>query len=136
MGGGALAVLFALEAGGFGLFLGAFLLLFLTSGVGNGSTYRMIPAIWQADARGDEAAGVLARKQAAAVIGLSSAIGALGGFLIPRSFGTSIAATGSADAALVAFLAFYALCLGATWWWYLRRTFATAAFPNLAWADV
>jgi NNP family nitrate/nitrite transporter-like MFS transporter len=146
MGGGVVGVLVALDAGSFGFFLGTFLMLFVTTGLGNGSTYRMIPAIWHAEAHGDingerpasarEKALGVARKQAAAVIGLSSAIGALGGFFIPRSFGTSIAATGSADAALVAFLAFYALCLTATWWWYLRRSFATSTFPNLAWANV
>jgi NNP family nitrate/nitrite transporter-like MFS transporter len=135
---GVLGVLLSLQGGGFGFFLGSFLLLFVTSGVGNGSTFRMIPAIWTAGAAdgADPEALPIARRQAAAVIGLSSAVGALGGFFVPRSFGVSVAATGSADAALVGFLAFYAVCLATTWWWYLRRSFATAAFPSLAWAKV
>jgi MFS transporter, NNP family, nitrate/nitrite transporter len=132
MGGGACGVLVSLRTGGFWPFLGSFLMLFVASGIGNGSTFRMIPAIWQTGTSGEGAA----RTQAAAVIGLSSAIGALGGFFVPRSFGISLAATGTAGAAFVGFLVFYAVCLVMTWWWYLRRSFATAAFPSLAWADV
>src|SRR3712207_8383510 len=41
------AVLASLAAGSFAPFLGAFLVLFVASGVGNGSTYRMIPAIFR-----------------------------------------------------------------------------------------
>ena len=39
----------------------------------------------------------------------------------PKSFGTSIAATGGAEAALYAFLAFYVSCIAVTWWFYTRR---------------
>ncbi|GIF75843.1 MFS transporter [Asanoa siamensis] len=105
-----------LAVGGFGPFLAAFLLLFVASGVGNGATYRMIPAIFQG-------AG------AAAVIGIAAAVGALGGFLIPRGFGISIARTGSIDAALLTFLAGYALCVAVTWWCYLRRDLTAARGP-------
>jgi NNP family nitrate/nitrite transporter-like MFS transporter len=129
-------VLLSLRAATFWFFLGAFLLLFVTSGVGNGSTFRMIPAIWQAGARPDSAAQHKARVQAAAAIGLSSAVGALGGFFIPRSFGMSISSSGTVDTALVGFVAYYAACLVTTWWWYLRRSFATAAFPSLARANI
>jgi NNP family nitrate/nitrite transporter-like MFS transporter len=45
----------------------------------------------------------------------SSAIGAYGGFFIPKSYGTSIAMTGSPDAALYAFIAFYVTCIVMTW---------------------
>jgi NNP family nitrate/nitrite transporter-like MFS transporter len=122
-------VLAGLAAGEFAVFLGAFLLLFVASGVGNGSTYRMIPAIFRARAVGTSDVG--GRTAAAAVIGLASAIGALGGFLIPRGFGISIAQTGSINTALVAFLGVYALCTAVTWWFYLRRVF-TGVSPSLA----
>ncbi|GLW66526.1 hypothetical protein Arub01_47700 [Actinomadura rubrobrunea] len=65
------------------------------TGVGNGSTYRMIPAIFQvrelAEAdRGDSAAAerapARARLAAAAAIGLISAVGADGGVLIQQTF--------------------------------------------------
>ena len=94
--------------GPFPLFLGLFILLFLATGVGNASTFRMIPIIFDA-------------KEAAAVLGFSSAIGAYGGFFIPKSFGTSIAHTGTANAALIGFIAFYVTCIAMTWWYYARK---------------
>ncbi|MEV4539753.1 MFS transporter [Asanoa sp. NPDC049518] len=104
-----------LTSHGFTPFLAAFLVLFVASGVGNGSTYRMIPAIFRGQDGG-----------AAAVIGIAAAVGAFGGFLIPRGFGMSIARTGSIDAALLVFLAGYAVCVLVTWWCYLRRDLTTA----------
>ena len=118
MAAGVAGVLLSLRSGAFAPFLGAFLLLFVASGIGNGSTYRMIPAIFRDRPRG--------RTEAATVIGIAAAVGALGGFLIPRGFGMSIAATGSMDTALWTFLAGYAVCLVVTWWCYLRRVPAGA----------
>jgi MFS transporter, NNP family, nitrate/nitrite transporter len=139
MAGGVGAVLASLSAGSFAAFLTAFLVLFVASGVGNGSTYRMIPAIFRARALRDLGDGPVAlargRTEAAAVIGLASAVGALGGFLIPRGFGMSIAHTGSIDTALVVFLAGYAVCVAVTWWCYLRTVLVRVA-PNLAGAAV
>jgi hypothetical protein len=60
-------------------------------------------------------------KEAAAIIGFTSAIAAYGAFFIPKSFGTSIAATGGAEVALYAFLGFYVSCIAITWWFYTRR---------------
>lgn len=108
MGLSALGVLSALRAHAFGGFLGCFLLLFVTSGIGNGSTYRMVPEIFRV------------RRDAAAVIGISSAVGALGGFFVPQFFGASIRATGAPTSAFAIFVAFYGTCLGMTWWHYLR----------------
>src|SRR5262249_30093201 len=95
----AVGLLRTLQEKNFGGFLGAFLLLFATTGIGNGSTYRMIPIIFRsyheqrARGRGPEAlaaALVTARRETAAVIGLVAAVGALGGYFIPRAFGASI----------------------------------------------
>ncbi|MDG4825354.1 MFS transporter [Asanoa sp. WMMD1127] len=113
MAAGVVAVLASLRFDRFAPFLAAFLLLFVASGVGNGSTYRMIPAIF----RGRDGAGT----RAAAVIGIAAAVGALGGFLIPRGFGISLARTGSIEPALLVFLAAYAVCVAVTWSVYLRR---------------
>jgi NNP family nitrate/nitrite transporter-like MFS transporter len=124
-------VLAGLAAHAFALFLAAFLVLFVASGVGNGSTYRMIPVIFRAAAGADADAVATGRTAAAAVIGLASAIGALGGFLIPRGFGISIARTGSINTALAVFLAAYGLCLAVTWWFYLRRVLVGFS-PSLA----
>ncbi|MGS8174695.1 hypothetical protein ACU7A6_09335 [Pseudomonas aeruginosa] len=58
---------------------------------------------------------------AVAVIGFSAAIGAFGGFFIPKAFGTSLHMTGSAEGALYVFIAYYLSCIVATWWWYARK---------------
>ncbi|MEV0649677.1 MFS transporter [Phytomonospora sp. NPDC050363] len=122
MGLGTVAAMFGIAAGSFALFFGAFLVLFVFSGVGNGSTFRMIPAVFRAEAGSAPTEEALARSRgrAAAVIGFASAVGAVGGFLIPRGFGSSLAATGSIDTALWVFLAGYACCLALTWWSYQR----------------
>jgi MFS transporter, NNP family, nitrate/nitrite transporter len=111
-------------------FLAMFMVLFLTTGIGNASTFRMIPVIFltmaqrEAQGRGDaaqEKATADASKEGAAVLGFSSAIGAYGGFFIPKSFGTSISLTGGPTAALIGFIAFYVTCIAVTWWFYYRR---------------
>jgi NNP family nitrate/nitrite transporter-like MFS transporter len=117
-------------AGNFAGFLSMFLLLFLTTGIGNGSTFRMIPVIFlterQRAAAGkgkevEEQAIKDGNKEAAAVLGFSGAIGAYGGFFIPKSYGTSISITGGPEAALYVFIAFYVTCIAITWWFYARR---------------
>ncbi|MBB3933377.1 NNP family nitrate/nitrite transporter-like MFS transporter [Kaistia hirudinis] len=115
------------QPGAFWGFFGAFLLLFFATGVGNASTFQMIPAICAkemdrlmpgADA---EARRRQADKEAAAITGFTSAIAAFGAFFIPKGFGTSIALTGGAEAALWGFLAFYVSCLAITWLVYARK---------------
>ena len=112
-----------------GFFL-SFMLLFATAGIGNGSTFRMIPVIFMdecldaARGKGEPAqAAAIAKgnKMGAAVLGFSGAIGAYGGFFIPKSYGTSIAMTGGPHAALWGFIVFYATCIVITWWFYSRR---------------
>jgi len=127
---GVLAFLPSGASGGhFTGFMALFMLLFVLTGVGNASTFRMIPIIfrnqherWTQAAGGDQvAASRRAGIESAAVIGFSSAIGAYGGFFIPKSYGTSIAMTGGPEAALYGFIAFYLSCVAITWWWYFRR---------------
>ncbi|MEJ7137987.1 NarK family nitrate/nitrite MFS transporter [Amphibiibacter pelophylacis] len=116
--------------GNFYGFLGMFIVLFALTGIGNGSTFRMIPVIFltqhQRAAKGKgEAAQKLAvqdaSREAAAVLGFSGAIGAYGGFFIPKSFGTSIEMTGSPMGALLLFIGFYITCIAITGWFYARR---------------
>ena len=109
------------------LYLVGFISLFVFTGVGNGSTYKMIPAIFRAKAQlgiangGDpEAAEHEARRLAGALIGIAGAIGAFGGVLVNIAFRQSFLSSGSADAAYVAFIVFYALCFALTWLVYLR----------------
>ncbi len=125
-------------------FLAMFLVLFVATGVGNGSTFRMVPVIFrahlahQASETGavvdQSAVAAAGRRESAAALGIISAIGAYGGFLIPQSFGLSTNATGGPQAALISFIAFYGSCMVLTWWCYLRTRVATARLPNLAWA--
>ena len=135
MGLGVCSLLVALSAHAFGPFLGSFLVLFMASGVGNGSTYRMIPAIFRVEAERAGEPAATGRARAASVIGLAAAIGAFGGFLIPRGFGMSLTATGSITPALVVFLTGYATCLVVTWWFYLRTVLVRVS-PSLAGAVV
>ena len=135
----------ALNAGSFTLCLSAFLVLFITAGIGNGSTFRMVPAIFRSQAMAgvdatDRPAWKTAQarglRESAAVLGITSAIGALGGFFIPRGIGSSLAQTGGVGTAFGAFLAFYVVCAALTWWCYLRRRVLTSSRPSLAAAGV
>ena len=62
-----------------------------------------------------------AAKEAAAVLGFSSAFAAYGAFFIPKAFGTSLSLTGGPQAALFGFLAFYLSCIALTWFCYSRK---------------
>ena len=132
---GVLGVLSALPgqqgaAGNWPLFFASFLLLFTCAGIGNGSTYKMIPTIFvtlaqrRAAGQGDAAiqkAKLIGVKESAAAAGFISAIGAYGGYFIPQSFGLSMKTTGGPEMALYVFLAFYVSCVAITWWFYSRR---------------
>src|SRR5262244_2669010 len=144
MAAATIGVIYFVDIKDFAGFLTMFLILFVTTGIGNGSTYRMIPAIFREEKRREakglgEVARAAALKAAslegAAALGFIGAVGACGGYLIPRGFGASIAATGSPHLALAVFLAFYVTCIALTWWYYLRSTFTSIA-PSLAEARV
>jgi NNP family nitrate/nitrite transporter-like MFS transporter len=126
-----LGVMYFVEQKQFAGFLTMFLILFTLTGLGNGSTYRSIPLIFRAErlneaegqgetdrARALRAAGL----EAGAALGFIGAVGSVGGFLIPRGFGASIAATGGPYLALEIFLAFYVSCLVLNWWHYMRKS--------------
>ncbi len=115
------------QPGAFWGFFAAFLLLFFATGVGNASTFQMIPTIMTkeidrlmptADA---ETRHRQAGKEAAAITGFTSAIAAFGAFFIPKAYGSSIELTGGPQAALWAFLIFYVSCLAITWVVYARK---------------
>ncbi|MFJ7332800.1 nitrate/nitrite transporter [Streptomyces sp. NPDC101110] len=130
------------------LFTGAFVVLFVLSGLGNGSTFKMIPGIFQNKAlakglQGEEAAAY-GRRLSGASMGLIGAVGALGGVGINLAFRQSFLSYGSGTGAFVAFLAFYAVCFVVTWAVYLRRTAprvpvtttTSEAKPQLSYAEV
>ncbi|WP_210593548.1 NarK/NasA family nitrate transporter [Streptomyces sp. GESEQ-35] len=130
------------------LFTTAFIFLFVLTGLGNGSTYKMIPGIYQAKAtamglEGEEAASY-GRRLSGASMGLIGAVGALGGLGINLAFRQSFLSVGSGTGAFVAFLAFYGVCFVVTWAVYLRRPAAQASAtsaaserkPQLSYAEV
>ncbi|HWS33180.1 MAG TPA: nitrate/nitrite transporter [Actinoplanes sp.] len=114
---GASIVLFAAQQRSLPLYLVGFITLFVLSGLGNGSTYKMIPAIFKQKYADDEHT---ARRISGAVIGIAGAIGAVGGVLVNLAFRQSFLTYQDADAAYIAFIAFYALCVVITWAVYLR----------------
>ena len=149
----------------FAVFFASYMLIFLLAGMGNGSTYRMIPSIFavlgrnEAEEKGldPKETAVEFKRRAAAVIGISGAIGAFGGFLIlvvirQASLGVSAlvkAAETPADKVAVAaahadwsvpalwvFLGSYIVFAGVTWFFYLRRRVATKQIPSLAYASI
>ncbi|MEU3901500.1 nitrate/nitrite transporter [Streptomyces sp. NPDC045251] len=107
------------------LFVPVFVVLFVLSGLGNGSTFKMIPGIFQNQAlakgmTGEEAVAY-GRRLSGASMGLIGAVGALGGVAINLAFRQSFLSVGSGTGAFVAFLAYYAVCFAVTWAVYLRR---------------
>jgi len=111
-------------------FVFMYLVLFVSAGIGNGSTFRMIPIIFRGlrqrqvhgkDHAALEEASRLAATEAAATLGFSSAVAAFGGFFIPIAYGASIDLTGGYQAALVVFALFYLSCLWITWRWYAGK---------------
>ncbi|MBA3329109.1 MAG: NarK/NasA family nitrate transporter [Solirubrobacterales bacterium] len=149
----------------FTVFFASFMAIFFLAGAGNGSTYRMIPSIFAALGRQEasekgldaKATAVDYKRRAAAVIGIAGAVGAFGGFLIQvalreASLGVSAAVKAAETPALKAqvalaqsdwsvsalwvFLGSYFLFAGMTWFFYLRRSFATKRIPSLARASV
>ncbi len=111
--------------GNFWGFFAAFMVLFIATGIGNGSTFRMVPVIFLNQRKrelGDTDEAIKqGNKESAAVIGFISAFAAYGGFFIPKAYGSSISLTGSVSAALVSFIVFYAICSVITWWFYSRK---------------
>jgi NNP family nitrate/nitrite transporter-like MFS transporter len=123
---GVAGVLYFLSIKSWSGFFGMFLFLFLVSGVGNASTFQMIPSIIRREmdrlmpAADRDARSRQADRESAAIIGFTSAIAAYGAFFIPKSYGTSISWTGGPEMALWAFMLFYASCIAITWWFYTR----------------
>ncbi|PLR78074.1 nitrate/nitrite transporter [Bacillus sp. V3-13] len=103
-----IGVIYFLNDKNFTGFLTMFIILFFTTGIANGSTFRMIPIIFQ-------------EKQAAPVLGFTAAIAAYGAFFIPKVFSWSLSTTGTANMALYLFIAYYVISLGVCWYYYSRK---------------
>jgi NNP family nitrate/nitrite transporter-like MFS transporter len=117
------------DGDGSSLFFVLFVLLFLTAGVGNGSVFHVVPAVFRKLHRGGGASQSEAERdasvsagdiEASVALGFTASIAALGLFFIPALVGVSIESTGTPRLALILFIAFYAISLFITWWWYRR----------------
>lgn len=101
-------VIYFLNQNNFTGFLIMFIILFFTTGIANGSTFRMIPIIFEP-------------KQASPVLGFTGAIAAYGAFIIPKIFSWSITTTGAANLALYLFIGYYVISLVVCWYYYSRK---------------
>jgi NNP family nitrate/nitrite transporter-like MFS transporter len=113
-----------------------FVALFVLSGVGNGSVYKMIPSIFEARSRSldvsERERQHWSRAMSGALIGFAAAIGALGGVGINMALRQSYLASGSATAAFWIFISFYIAASLLTWAMYVRgpvRSAATLPMP-------
>ena len=101
----------------------SFMVLFITTGIGNGSTFSMIPVIFRTFLErlhpsrvGTEALFIEIRKESAAVVGFTAAIAAYGAFFVPKMFGSGLGISGT----FIALIIFYIICIVLTWWYYSR----------------
>ncbi|WP_063001418.1 MFS transporter [Nocardia mikamii] len=144
MAGATALIVAALTVKNFPLYLISFLLLFVLSGIGNGSTYRMIPSIFGAEAKrraaeyGQDPATALAaaKRQAGAAIGVVGAVGAAGGWVLQQALRESNIHFGGMAPAFWAYAVAFLVMGGLTWWFYLRSSFAVERVPSLAHAGV
>ena len=120
----AAGMIWSLQAHSFAMFFAMVLLLFVVSGVGNASTFQMVPGIMRAEvdrtstSSDPEQRRLQADRESAAVVGFISAIAAYGAFYLPKAYGSSIEVSGGADLALWGFLIFYLSCAILTWVYY------------------
>jgi MFS transporter, NNP family, nitrate/nitrite transporter len=108
-----------------------FVILFLLSGIGNGAVYKMIPSIFEAASRSLEAdektRADYSRSMSGAVIGITGAVGGLGGVVINLMLRSSYLAHGTATVAFWNFAAFYAVAALVTLRVYVRMPSGVAA---------
>lgn len=117
------------QGGSFIAFYAVFMVLFLTAGLGSGSTFQMIAVVFRkltidralSLGASEQDAQKQAVTESAAALGFISAIGAIGGFFIPKAFGTSLTLTGSPAGAMKVFFVFYVSCVFITWLVYGRK---------------
>lgn len=120
------------------LFVVAFVAVFVLSGIGNGSTYKVIPAIFEREAYARIGAGERrsfafadARRRSGALLGIVGAVGAFGGVLINLAFRESYTVDASAMPAFVGFLVFYVVCATITYLGYVRAPARATPAPAL-----
>jgi len=115
-------------------FVVGFIALFILSGIGNGSVYKMIPSIFEARSRSLDIPEAerqhWSRAMSGALIGFAGAFGALGGVGINLTLRQSYLSSGSATSAFWIFVAFYLIASVLTWAMYVRRPMSAAGLPG------
>ncbi|MBX7453117.1 NarK/NasA family nitrate transporter [Mycolicibacterium sp. 3033] len=122
---GAAAALWSVRAVNLPVFFIAFMFLFVATGIGNGSTYRMISKIFLIkgqDAGGSPETMVHMRRQAAGALGIISSVGAFGGFIVPLAYAWSKSTFGNIQPALQFYVGFFVVLLIVTWFFYIRKS--------------
>ena len=92
----------------FPVFVGAMLGLFFFAGVGNASTFKQMPMLFEP-------------RQGGGVIGFTAAIGAYGPFIFGMLFAWSFATFKVATPVFYGLAVFFALNVAMNWWMYARR---------------
>jgi MFS transporter, NNP family, nitrate/nitrite transporter len=136
LGAGSLVAISAVDGGDTATMIGyviGFIALFILSGMGNGSVFKMIPSIFEARSRGLDLPDAERRHWSGAMsgslIGFSSAVGALGGVGINLALRESYLRSGTETSAYWMFLASYVLAATLTWMLYVRRPSAPETVP-------
>lgn len=113
------SVMYFLKIGNFAGYFVCFMVLFITTGIGNGSTFRMIPVIFRTMHERLNSPDLInqARKESAAVVGFSGGFAAYGGFFIPKMFGSGLGVNGT----FITLIVFYVICIALTWYYYSRK---------------
>lgn len=110
-----------------------FMLLFILSGMGNGSVFKLIPSVYEARSRSldmsEDERRHWARAMSGSLIGICSAVGAFGGVVINLALRQSYLSTGTETSAYWTFLASYVAVAIMTWMVYVRRP-ASAPTPT------
>lgn len=111
-----------------------FIALFILSGIGNGSVFKMIPSVFEARSRSLDVSEAerrhWARDMSGALIGFAGAVGAFGGVAINLALRQSYASTGEETSAFWIFLVFYIAACVLTWAMYVRTPGSTADLPD------
>jgi NNP family nitrate/nitrite transporter-like MFS transporter len=128
-----------LSAAGMVGFVAGFIALFVLSGMGNGSVFKLIPSVFDARSRSLNVSEAerrhWSRSMSGALIAFAATVGALGGVGTNLTLQQSYTITGSETPAFCLFLASYLVALVITWRRYVRPPVSAPAAPEVAAAE-
>lgn len=111
-----------------------FLALFVLSGMGNGSVFKLIPSVFEARSRSLDVSEAerrhWSRAKSGSLIGICSAVGALGGVAINLALRQSYLHSRTETSAYGLFLASYMVAAALTWAVYVRRPAGALSTKN------